>query len=100
MFDVYYRGLSIPQRHKFIELTGLSKDTIKNSYLSQDPLKRRIPKPETMVSMIYASKNQLNIITLLDYFHVATMVELMKLDNVSPKDIRHNLSILHPANHE
>lgn len=100
MFDVYYRSLTMKERADFIEKTGLSRDTIKNSYLSEDPLKRRIPKPETMVSMIKSSKGQLNIITLLDYFHVATMVELMKLDNASPKEIRRNLSILHPANHE
>jgi hypothetical protein len=98
MFDVYYRSLTMQERAAFIEKTKLSRDTIKNSYLSTDPLKRRIPKPETMVAMIQASKNQLNIITLLDYFHVATMVELMKLDNVPPKDIKRNLSILHPAN--
>jgi hypothetical protein len=100
MFDVFYRSLSMRDRNVFIQNVGLSRDTIKNSYLSVDPLKRRIPKPETMVSMIKNSKGQLNIITLLDYFHVATMVELMKLDNVSPKDIKRNLSILHPANFE
>ena len=99
MFDVYYRSLSKEQRNEFSEKCGLSQDTIKNTYMAKDPLKRRMPKPETMVAFIKHSGGALNIIGIMDYFHVATMVELMKLDNMPEQKIRHSLSIFHPANY-
>jgi hypothetical protein len=80
MFDVFYRGLSPKEKKQFCEKSDISYMTVRNAYLPKDPLKRRAPRPETMLRMIAASEGKLNLLLLLDYFYVSVMFELMKLE--------------------
>lgn len=83
MFDIYFRSLTPEQKDKFCLESGVSRDTVRNTYLPKDPLSRRMPRPETMLRMIKASEGKLHINTLLDYFYVSAIFELAKLQEYS-----------------
>ena len=80
MFDKYYKGLTPKEKGEFAERSGVKLSTIRNAYLPKDPLKRRVPRPETLLRMIVASDNQLILLGLLDYFTISVVMELCKAD--------------------
>lgn len=80
MFDIYYRGLSDVDKADFQRRSGLTADVIKNSYTRPDPLKRNMPRPETMVKMIQASGYALQPLALVEFFYLQIVMELLRLD--------------------
>lgn len=80
MFDVYIRSLSKEKKEQFLQETGITKEVLRNCYLRPDPLKRNVPRPETLYRMVKASGFKLKPIALLEYFVFDVFDELAKLD--------------------
>ena len=94
MFDKYIKSLSEKELNEFLDITKMSKETLRNAYLPKDPLSRRVPQVDRMVKIIVASKGQISALVLFDYFYMSVITELLRLEDDPKIHSRAKLSIL------
>ncbi|MBO9492119.1 hypothetical protein J7384_17285 [Endozoicomonas sp. G2_1] len=56
MFRQWYMSLSQADRRSFCKDADVKQGTVKNGYLAIDPLKRTMPRPESLARMVIASR--------------------------------------------
>lgn len=70
MFKSFFNNLPPDARKQFAANSGTTLGYIEKHFLSPDPLKRKVPRPELMAKMVDASRGELNFKELADYFYV------------------------------
>ncbi|KZZ68089.1 hypothetical protein A3765_10595 [Oleiphilus sp. HI0130] len=70
MFKTFFNKLTPETRKKFAANSGTTLGYIEKHFLSPDPLKRKVPRPELMAKMVDASAGELNYKELADYFYI------------------------------
>lgn len=70
MFRKFYLSLSPFEKERFAAKAGTTQRYIESHFLSADPMKRKVPRPELLSKMVSASEGALTYKTLAHYFYI------------------------------
>jgi|GEM_PF-5151030 len=94
MFREYIQSLSEQEMKEFLTATKMSPETLRNAYMPKEPLKRGVPRPERLASIIMACDGKLHALTILEYFVFQPVFEILKLEDDPKLHLRAKSSIL------
>lgn len=70
MFREFFQSLTPEQRQQFADDSGTTLGYIEKHFMSRDPVKRKVPRPELLDKMVKAGGGSFNHKELADYFYI------------------------------
>lgn len=70
MFRKFYLSLSSLEKERFAIKSGTTQRYIESHFLSPDPAKRKVPRPDLINKMVTASSGALTHESLAHYFYI------------------------------
>lgn len=70
MFRTFFFSLSADDRQQYAQKAGTTVSYIEKHFLSPNPVKRKMPRPELLDRLVNASEGELTHKELADYFYI------------------------------
>lgn len=83
MFREYYLSLCPVDREVFAAKSGTTQKYIAAHFLSADPTKRKVPRPDLLNKMVSASNGKMTYKALADYFYVEKALAIKQTTQVA-----------------